>query len=355
MTDFEDKTRPIREGEAIDLERLRAFLADELDVRPRELAVEQFPSGHSNLTYLVRYDDEECVLRRPPRGSKVKTAHDMGREHHILSHLSPVYPLAPRPLAYCDDASVIGAPFYLMQRIRGIVLRKRLPEGLTLDEATARRLSEVFVDALAELHMLDYRAAGLGDLGKPEGYVERQITGWTKRYHGSQTDDIPDVDNIAAWLADHMPGDGAPALIHNDFKYDNLILDPADITRIIGILDWEMSTVGDPLMDLGTALCYWVEAADPPIAQAMAFAPTNLPGMLTRAEVAERYGEKTGRDVSNAVFYYAYGLFKTAVVAQQIYYRFRQGLTHDPRFERMIMGVRLLSAQALAAVARGSL
>jgi len=355
VTDFSDKTREVRAGEEIDLERLRAFLVDTLNEDPGELQVEQFPGGHSNLTYLVRFGDQECVLRRPPRGSKVKTAHDMSREHAILSHLAPIYPLAPRPVAFCDDPSVIGSPFYLMQRIRGVILRKRVPEGMTLDEATARRLGEVFVDTLADLHAIDYRSAGLGDLGKPEGYVERQISGWTKRYHGSQTDEIPDVDNIAKWLAEHMPADGEPALIHNDFKFDNLILDRADLTRIIGILDWEMSTVGDPLMDLGTTLCYWIEVADPPVAQAMAFVPTNIPGMPTRREVAERYAQRTGRDISNIVFYYAYGLFKTAVVAQQIYYRFRQGLTKDARFERMILGVRLLSAQALAAVARGTL
>jgi aminoglycoside phosphotransferase (APT) family kinase protein len=355
VSDFIDKTRQVREGEEIDLDRLRDFMEEALGARPETLAVEQFPGGHSNLTYLVRYDDQECVLRRPPRGSKVKTAHDMGREHRILSALAPVYPLAPKPLATCTDDAVIGAPFYLMQRITGVILRKRVPEGMTIDEPTARRLCERFVDTMVDLHTLDYEAIGLGDLGRPEGYIERQITGWTKRYAGSQTDDIPDVEQIAAWLADHMPADGPPGLIHNDYKFDNLILDPSDVTRIIGILDWEMSTIGDPLMDLGTTLCYWIEVADPPIAQAMAFVPTNIPGMFTRREVAERYAEKTGRDLSEIVFYYAYGLFKTAVVAQQIYYRFKQGLTKDERFERMIFGVRLLAAQALAAVAKGSL
>src|SRR6185503_8810640 len=194
---------------------------------------------------------------------KVKSAHDMGREVRVLEKLCKVYPPAPRPLAYCDDPSVLGAPFYLMERIRGIVLRRALPKGLELAPDTVRRLGDAFVDNLVALHSIDPEAAGLGDLGKPVGYVERQVTGWTKRWHDSKTDDVPHVDQIAAWLAARIPAESGAAIIHNDYKYDNIVLDAGDPTRIVGVLDWEMATLGDPLMDLGTAFGYWVEAGDP--------------------------------------------------------------------------------------------
>jgi aminoglycoside phosphotransferase (APT) family kinase protein len=350
-----DESRPVREGEELDGDALRAYLARELGREIGSLTIEQFPGGHSNLTYRVAWDGEEYVLRRPPFGSKVKSAHDMGREFTVLSALAPHYDKAPEPIVHCEDESVIGAPFYLMRRIEGVILRKQVPKGITLDPPTARRLCEVMIDTLVELHALDYREIGLGDFGKPAGYIERQVTGWTRRYAGSQTDDIPAVDHVARWLADNMPPDGAPALIHNDFKLDNMVLDPDDLTRVIGILDWEMATVGDPLMDFGTALCYWVETSDPQPMQMMRFVPSTEPGMMTRRELADRYAEQSGRDLDNIVFYYCFGLFKTAVVAQQIYYRYKQGLTRDPRFEMMIHGVRLLSDQAQRCADRGSL
>jgi len=349
-----DEARAIRAGEELEIAKLAAWLDEQLGGRVADLEVLQFPGGHSNLTYLVRRGGDEYVLRRPPFGSKVKTAHDMGREYAVLSKLAPVWPKAPRPIAMCEDEAVIGARFYLMERRRGIILRKEVPRGVTLDEAAARRVSELLVDTLAELHGIDYAAAGLGDFGKPDGYVERQVTGWTKRYDGSKTDDIPAVTEVAAWLAAHLPADGAPALIHNDFKFDNLILDDG-LGEVVGILDWEMSTVGDPLMDLGTSLGYWVEAGDSQPMQMMRFGPTMVPGMLTRAEVVARYAAARGRDLDpgQVVFYYAYGLFKTAVVAQQIYYRFAKGLTKDPRFAMFIEAVRILSAQAQRAIATG--
>jgi aminoglycoside phosphotransferase (APT) family kinase protein len=340
-----DGTRPVRAGEELDGEKLRAFLRETLgvDAAPE---IEQFPGGHSNLTYLVRAGGRELVLRRPPFGSKVKSAHDMGREYRVLSRLSHVYPKAPRPLAYCDDVSVLGAPFYVMERLRGLVIRRDPPPDLAFTPEVARGLGEAFVDALCELHAVDYAACGLGDLGNPEGYVQRQVGGWTRRYQDARTDAIADMEEVARWLDAHRPAMSAGALIHNDFKYDNLVLDPADPTRIVGVLDWEMSTLGDPLMDLGTSLCYWVQEGDPPDLLAVRFGPTHLPGTPTRREVAERYARKTGRSLDDLPFYYAFGLFKTAVVAQQIYFRFHQGLTKDARFAAMIHGVRALSAQA---------
>lgn len=345
-----DAPKPVRPGEELDLVKLTAYLETELRV-PGAVTVEQFPGGHSNLTYLVHHGDREYVLRRPPFGSKVKSAHDMGREVAVLSKLAPVYERAPRVIAYEATGEVLGAPFYLMERRRGVILRKDLPADLAGDHARVRRVCEVLIDALVDLHAVDYTAAGLGDFGKPAGYVERQVTGWTERYTNSQTDDLPAVTEVAAWLAAHRPPDRAPALIHNDFKFDNVIFDPS-LERITGVLDWEMTTIGDPLMDLGSSLSYWAQASDPAAYHQLPFGPTARPGMMTRSEVAQRYLERSGRTTDHLVFYYAFGLLKTAVIAQQIYYRYAKGLTKDPRFAAMTFAVRLLAEQARLSIER---
>ena len=355
-----DSSRPVRPGEELDAAPLAAWLREHVPGLPEgPLAIEQFPGGHSNLTYLLRLGDaesgRELVLRRPPFGSKVKTAHDMGREYRVLSRLWAVYPKAPRALACCDDPAVLGAPFYVMERVCGVVLRhQKAPAGVDLSSEAMRRISLSAVDGLAELHAVDFEAAGLGDLGRPAGYVERQVAGWTERWRGSRTDDVPDVDRAFAWLAGQLPPESGAALIHNDYKYDNLVLAP-DLSRILAVLDWEMTTVGDPLMDLGTSLGYWMNADDEPGLRSLPAGPTTLPGNLTRAEVAARYGEVSGRDVSNVLFYYVYGLLKIAVIAQQIYYRYQQGLTHDERFAGMIGAVRLLGRQAARTIETGEL
>src|SRR5687768_11073406 len=339
-----DRPGPERQGEELDRERLAAFLREELGI-DGEPQVEQFASGYSNLTYLVRAGGREMVLRRPPVGSRVKTAHDMGREHLILTRLRPVYGLVPRTLAACADPAVLGFPFYLMERVPGVVLRGRgTPEALP--PATARALAEAIVANLARLHALDWRAAGLGEIGHPEGYAARQVRGWSERWRGSQTDELPEMDAAAAWLAAHVPAEAGAALVHNDYKHDNLVLDPADLTRIRAVLDWEMATLGDPLMDLGTTLGYWVEAGDPEELRALAFGPTALPGNPTRAELATLYATASGRDLRDLPFYYAFGLFKIAVIAQQIYFRWKQGLTKDPRFGRLLPAIRTLGRQA---------
>jgi len=348
----EDVPKQIRQGEELDLAKLAAYLEHQFG--PGEVSVAQFPGGHSNLTYLVRHGDRDYVLRRPPFGNKVKTAHDMGREFTVLTKLSGVYDRAPRPFAYEPTGDVLGAPFYLMERRRGVILRKDLPGELVNDHARVRRVCDQLVDALVELHAVDYAAAGLGEFGKPAGYIERQVTGWTKRYADSQTDDIPALTEAAAWLAAHLPAEVAPALIHNDFKFDNVIFDPT-LERITGVLDWEMATVGDPLMDLGTSLSYWAEATDPQAYHQLPFGPTANPGMMTRTDFADRYLERSGRRADNLVFYYAFGLIKTAVVLQQIYARWRKGTTSDPRFAQLIFGVRMLSEQARTAINRGKI
>jgi len=341
-----DGTKPVRKGEELDRDALARFL----DVPAASLEITQFPGGHSNLTYLVKTGQRELVLRRPPFGNTVKTAHDMGREVRVLTRLRPFYDKAPRVVAQTEDASILGAPFYLMERLRGVVIRRQVPADFT--PALARSLSELVVDGLVELHAIDVAKHGLLDLGKPEGFVERQVKGWSERYVAARTDDIPEMPELAKWLGENMPASPPPTIVHNDWKLDNLVLSE-DLARIVGVLDWEMSTVGDPLIDLGTTLSYWVEAGDDDLLKGIAFGPTMAEGTLSRREVVARYAEKSGRDVSRVLFYYVFALFKTAVVAQQIYARYQKGLTKDERFATFIWGVRALAAQGAKALHAG--
>jgi aminoglycoside phosphotransferase (APT) family kinase protein len=333
--DFRDRPAVIRPGEELDVPKLEAFLRSSFPNEAPVLIVKQFPSGHSNLTYSIQLGDRQMVLRRPPFGSKVKSAHDMGREFHVLSKLHPAYPPAPQVLLYCEDDSVLGAPFYLMEPISGVILRRDPPSGLPFTQNTARGLCESFIDNLVRLHSIDYAGIGLADLGKPQGYLERQVRGWIERYHASKTHDIPEVDKISQWVQQNLPQSSYATLIHNDYKFDNMILDPADLTKIIGLLDWEMCTIGDPLSDLGTALAYWVEASDADDFQQLRWGPTNYPGSMTRSELVQQYAKSSGRNVSNMAFYLVFARFKIAVIVQQIYYRFHLGLTKDQRFATM--------------------
>jgi aminoglycoside phosphotransferase (APT) family kinase protein len=349
---LQDGTKAVREGEELDLARLEPYLRSHLPDLGGELVVRQFPSGHSNLTYSVALGEKEMVLRRPPFGSKVKSAHDMGREYNVLAKLHAAYP-TPRPLIYCTEESVIGAPFYVMERVRGMILRRNLPNGITLPVETARKLSESFIDNLAALHGLDYAALGLGELGKPQGYLERQVRGWMERYQGSKTHDLPEVEPLSAWLREHLPARSGATLIHNDYKFDNMVLELPDITRIKAVLDWEMCTLGDPLTDLGTALAYWVDPDDPPEMQMVRWGPTIAPGMLRRADLAQRYVDKTGRDLSEIVFYYVFAMFKVAVIIQQIYYRYFHGMTKDERFASLGEVAKTLMRVGLSATKKG--
>jgi aminoglycoside phosphotransferase (APT) family kinase protein len=355
MAALEDQTTAVRPGEELDLARLAPFLRAHFPGESGALVIRQYPSGHSNLTYSLQIGSREMVLRRPPFGSKVKTAHDMGREFRVLSKLHAHYAPAPEVLVFCDDDSVLGAPFYLMEPIHGVILRSDVPAGLDFSSAIARRVSESFLDNLALLHSIDYSAVGLADLGKPQGYLERQVRGWIERYHGSKTHDIPEVETTSKWIQQHMPGSSAAALIHNDYKYDNVVLDPGNLARIIGVLDWEMCTIGDPLTDLGSTLAYWIDAGDPPEILETRWGPTTYPGSLTRAQLLQRYAQKTGRDVSNMVFYLVFARFKIAVIVQQIYYRYHQGLTHDERFATMPHRIKLLLSAALRTAETGAI
>ena len=251
---FQDSTKAVRKGEELKWLAWNLICAGIFLISAaRSSCKTELPSGHSNLTYSVSLGEKEMVLRRPPFGSKVKSAHDMGREYNVLTKLHAAYP-TPRPLLCCTDEQVLGAPFYVMERVRGIILRRNLPAGLTLPQETARKLSESFIDNLADLHRLNYQALGLGKLGKPQGYLERQVRGWMERYQGSKTHELPEVEPLSSWLRENMPSHSDATLIHNDYKFDNMVLDSADITRIKAVLDWEMCTLGDPLTDLGTAL-----------------------------------------------------------------------------------------------------
>ncbi len=353
-----DRAGPVRRGEELDVERLGSFLSQYLPDLTGVVEVSQFPSGYSNLTYLLRAELEtggrrELVLRRPPFGSRVKTAHDVGREYRILSGLRAVYPKVPRALARCEDASVLGAPFFIMERLEGVILRGSLPKAMRPEPEVMATVAETFVETLAELHAVDPAAAKLADLGRPEGYVRRQVEGWSARWGAARTDDVPDMDSVAAWLERHRPAESGAVLIHNDFKYDNLVLAGDDWSRVVGVLDWEMATVGDPLMDLGSVLGYWVQPDDPAEILSLGLSATMLAGNPGRAEVAERYAALSGRDVGNLVFYFAFGLFKIAVIIQQIYYRYQQGLTTDPRFARLGAGVRACAMMARQAIDHG--
>jgi aminoglycoside phosphotransferase (APT) family kinase protein len=332
-------TNPVRSSEQLDWDALdkyiRPKLADQLgdafDAKA-SMTVEQFPGGHSNLTYLLRFGNQEVAMRRPPFGPVPPKAHDMARECRILAAIHPVFPLAPKPFLLCEDASIIGSTFYIMERRHGLVVRHEEPPELANQPEQRRRVSHAVVDVLADLHLVNLEAHGLSALGKPSGFVERQVQGWTKRWHGSKTTEQAEMDALSQWLLDRLPPDPIrPALVHGDYKLDNVMLDPRDFGKLIAVFDWEMSAVGDPLVDLGIFLAYWVHTA--PAAQRDSLtAVTTRPGWSTRDQVLERYSERTKQDVSNIKFYEVFAVFKLAVVLQQIFYRYYRGQTDDARF-----------------------
>ena len=351
-----DETRPVRTGEELDVQALGAYLKDRIPGLGPDFSVEQFPSGHSNLTYLLRAGDGEYVLRRPPFGAAgIKAGHDMSREYRVLSRLHTVYPPAPKPLHYCDDENVAGAAFYIMERKKGIILRKNLPSSLALGASDMDALTRSLVDNLVTIHGIDYEAIGLGDLGRPEGFMARQVEGWAQRYRKAMTDEIPEVEPVVKWCTENLPASPAATLIHNDYKFDNVVLAPDDLTRIVGVLDWEMSTVGDPLLDLGVSLSYWIQPDDPDEFQMVRIQPSNLDGAWTRKQIVDWYARASGRDVSHIVFYFAFALFKLAVVAQQIYYRYAKGFTRDERFAMMLPGVMILAKHAWKVIEKGDI
>jgi aminoglycoside phosphotransferase (APT) family kinase protein len=317
------------------------------------LVLTRFPGGFSNLTYRVDGGARPFVLRRPPHGVTPGTAHDMVREYRALGAVHAAGLPVPAPLALCEDASVLGAPFFLMAHVDGVILRGAPPDGVRFDAETAASLAATFVRQLAALHAVDVEAAGLASLGRGDGYVQRQVQGWTARWQRARREPVPALDEVAQWLEASRPPDRSATLVHNDYKLDNLVLDPDDLTRVRAILDWEMATVGDPLLDLGTTLAYWMEADDPPLLRALGLGVTAAPGMPTRHELVARYAAASGREVPDPVFPYVFGTFKVAVIAQQIAARHADGLASDARFARLPDAVRLLGARARAAISRG--
>ena len=345
-----DKHGAVRGEDAFDVARVDAWLKARLAGLEGDPDVTQFSGGASNLTYLLRYPGAELILRRPPAGRKASSAHDMAREYRVQKQLKPAFDYVPTMRALCQDPEVIGSDFYMMDRVPGLILRGRLPEGRTLDPAQARRLSETYVDTLTELHRVDPAATGLDGLGKGAGYVRRQVEGWTRRYAEARTENVPTFEDVTAWLAAKQPDDVATCVIHNDWRLDNIVLD--DGLRVRGVLDWELATLGDPLMDLGSALAYWVQADDDEMVRATRRQPSDLPGMLTRAEIVERYCDRMGLEADGWAFYEVFGMFRLAGIAQQIYYRYHHGQTQNPAFKDLWLAVAYLEHRCRTAISQ---
>jgi aminoglycoside phosphotransferase (APT) family kinase protein len=329
-------TISVRADEKFGEKKLAEYLKDKLEGGNAPLTVRQFWGGAANLTYLLEFAGKEYVLRRPPLGPVAKSSHDMGREYRVLSVLHKAYPYAPRAFLYCDDPAVIGSPFFVMERKKGFVIRRSFPSGYDHSIEFGQRISEAMVDRLADLHTVDYEALGLGEFGHPEGFIHRQIEGWYRRWNKAKTEEVSEMDTIYQWLNDNTPETSRFSLVHNDYKLDNLMLNQKDPRKIEAIFDWDMCTLGDPLSDLGSLLTYWSDPTDPPYLQVLATMPTGKDlGFLTRAQLVNRYTEKSGFSVDNITFYHTLGLFRLSVIIAQIYIRFVKGQTKDQRFESL--------------------
>jgi aminoglycoside phosphotransferase (APT) family kinase protein len=302
-----------------------------IENKSAELTITQFTNGYSNLTYLLEFERKYFVLRMPPKGA-VKRGHDMAREYKVLSKLHSIFPKAPKAIVFSNDLEILGAPFYLMEKVDGIILTTNEAKSRDIPPVDFRLISEKWLDTFVELHQLDYKSVGLEDLGKPEGYVQRQVSNWGKQYLSAATMEVPEAHHIMQWMENNQPHNYAHRLIHNDFKYDNIVFKDESWKEVTAVLDWEMCTLGDPLMDLGTSLAYWTMKSDGPMVAQGLPSPTLLSGNPGRSEIVEMYALKSGRNVDHLVFYYVYGLFKIAVIAQQIYYRYHKGLTSNEKF-----------------------
>lgn len=345
-------TAAVRHGEKLDALRLAEYLRGRIPGVERGITVEQFPGGHSNLTYLLRADGNEYVLRRAPLGPVAPKAHDMAREYAVLAAVAPWFPEAPRVYHLCEDPGVAGSVFFLMERRSGVILRDSVPPEIEAHPHHGQHISEAFIDCQSRLHSIDLEATGLTSLGKPPGFVERQVRGWAERWGRAKTEELPEMDRVIQWLQQRLPSSTQATLVHNDYKLDNVMLSDRSPDRIEAVLDWEMTTVGDPLADVGLTLCYWAWANAPEVCAAGIPAITSRPGWYTREDFIERYSEKTGRDLSGIGYYEVLGVFKLAVILQQIYYRFWRGQTNDERFREFGQRTRGLVGLAASLVER---
>ena len=328
-------TIPVRKGEDLDWQVLDQLLKSVIPGLEGEVKVSQFAGGKSNLTYRLKYANEDLVVRRPPFGTKAKSAHSMIREYRILNKLKPVYPCVPETLYYSDDESLIGSEFYVMRRVEGNLVKDQIPKQWNFSPDNTHDFCTRFWEKLIELHQVNFQAAGLEDFGKPDGYVKRQVLGWNQRYEKAITPDADHFGRVRAWLADNMPFNaGCHSILHGDYRMDNVIVDKDDPNNILAVLDWEMCALGDPLMDLGNSLAYWVQADDPVELKQLLVQPSNAPGMLTRSQILDLYQHRTGLDTSGFTFYLVFGYWRLAVILQQIYFRFYHGQTQDKRFGR---------------------
>ena len=351
----EDFPKDIRKGEEFSLDKLKAYLKIN-NINTNNFEVKQFPSGYSNLTYFLKNSSQEMVLRRPPFGAKsLKGGHDMLREFTVLKNLKSQFNKVPNVHLYSDDESILGAPFYIMDRVQGYIIRPNIQQQNAPSKEVIKKISNSLVETLVELHSVDIKQAHLQDLGQIDGYVKRQVEGWTKRYFHSKTDSIRDMEFVATWLNENQPKESTAAIIHNDFKYDNLVLDKNNFSNIVSVLDWEMATIGDPFMDLGTTLGYWIDRNDLPELKLFQLSATTLEGNPSREGILEMYEKKSGSSVNNPVFYYVFGLFKIAVIAQQIYFRYKKGFTKDKRFGLLNLAVMSLSVMAKQAIVKNRL
>lgn len=344
----------VREGEELDLAAVDVWLKPHVDGLEGTADVTQYSGGASNWTYRLEYPSHDLILRRAPAGTKAKGAHDMGREYKVQSALKPVFPYVPQMHAFCEDESVIGTDFYVMDRLKGIIPRANMPRELQLNPEQTRQICMSVIDKFVELHQVDYKAAGLESIGKGDGYCRRQIDGWSGRFSKAKTWNVPSFKKVIRWLDKNCPDDIATCVIHNDYRFDNVVLNPENPSEVMGVLDWEMATLGDPLMDLGNSLAYWVQADDDFLIKAMRRQPTHLPGMLSRQEVVDYYLGKSGLKPENWTFYEVYGLFRLAVILQQIYYRYHHKQTRNPAFKNFWILVNYLNWRCKKLIKKGS-
>ncbi len=348
--------KPVREGEELDEVRLKNFMLEHglITRLDTELEVHQFTNGYSNLTYLLQIGDKEYVLRRPPFAAP-KRGHDMGREFRVLQGLNPVYDKSPKVHVFNADTAIIGGSFYIMDKVDGEILTYKSALKKQVSPKDFKTISNTWTNAFVEFHNIDYEAAGLSELGRPQGYVERQVSNWGKQYLTAVTDEVPAAKKVMAWMEEHQPKEYDHTIIHNDFKYDNVVFKDESWTKISAVLDWEMCTLGDPLMDLGTSLGYWTTATDPEFMKQGLPSPTVMEGNPSRTEIVQQYALKSGRNIDNLTFYFAYGLFKIAVIAQQIYYRYKHGHTSDPKFANLNQAAALCCNTAWQAIQKNKI